>query len=209
MNLLGLSGGMSQSTIIAVEKALDFAFQYDNSISVEALNIGEYNVQYCDGRESSKYEGDTRIVIDKIIDADALFIGTPMYRGSYTGMLKNVFDLIPNDALLGKPVGLIATGGSDHHYLALEQELRPLLSFFYAYVIPGCVYVSSEHYSNRDLESMEILDRLEQLAKSVINLANLLPEDRTDVIGPIGPSTYKQKRATKQKRTAAKLRIVR
>ena len=194
MNLLGLSGGMSQSTIIAIEKALDFAKQYDNSISIEALNVGEYDIQNCDGRDPAKYEGDARLVIDKICEADALFIGTPMYRGSYTGMLKNVFDLIPNDALLGKSVGLIATGGSDHHYLALEQELRPLLSFFNAFVIPGCVYANNEHYSNRDLVDKEILNRVEQLSRSVVNLANLLPDDVSDIIGPVGPSMYKQKR---------------
>ena len=194
MKLLGISGGMSQATIIAVEKALDYAYQHDNSISIEALNISEYDIQYCDGRDPTKYEGDAKLVIDKIIESDALFIGTPMYRGSYTGMLKNVFDLIPNDALLGKPVGLIATGGSAHHYLALEQELKPLLSFFYAYVIPGCVYASSEHFSNRDLENKEVLNRLKQLAKSVVNLANLLPDDKSDVIGPIGPSMYKKQR---------------
>ena len=195
MKLLGLSGGLSQQTIIAIEKALDFAYQYDNSISIEALNISEYNVQYCDGRDPAKYEGDAKLVIDKITEADALLIGTPMYRGSYTGMLKNVFDIIPNDALLGKPVGLIATGGSDHHYLALEQELRPLLSFFYAFGIPGCVYASNEHYSERDLVSKDILDRLNQLARSVVNLSRILPSDKTDIIGPMGPTMYKQKRS--------------
>ncbi len=195
MKLLGLSGGLSQQTIIAIEKALDFAYQYDNSISIEALNISEYNVQYCDGRDPAKYEGDAKLVIDKITEADALLIGTLMYRGSYTGMLKNVFDIIPNDALLGKPVGLIATGGSDHHYLALEQELRPLLSFFYAFGIPGCVYASNEHYSERDLVSKDILDRLNQLAKSVVNLSRILPSDKTDIIGPMGPTMYKQKRS--------------
>ncbi len=194
MKLLGVSGGLSQQTIIAIEKALDFAYQYDNSISVEALNVSEYDIQYCDGRDPTKYEGDTKLIIDKIVNADALFIGTPMYRGSYTGMLKNLFDIIPNDALLGKPVGLIATGGSDHHYLALEQELRPLLSFFYAFVVPGCVYANNQHYSERDLVSKEILDRLNQLAKSVVNLAKILPSDKTDIIGPIGPEVYKRQR---------------
>ncbi len=136
MKLLGLSGGMSQHTIVAIEKALEFAHKHDDSIAIEALNINDCDIQYCDGRNPSEYGGDAKLVIEKIINADALIIGTPMYRGSYTGRLKNVFDILPNDALMGKPVGLIATGGSDHHYLALEQELRPLLIFFYAFVIP-------------------------------------------------------------------------
>ena len=196
MKLLGLSGGMSQHTIIAVEKALEFAHQYDDSVSIEPLNISKYDIQYCDGRDPTEYENDAKFVIDKIIDADALLIGTPMYRGSYTGMLKNVFDIVPNDALIGKPVGLIATGGSDHHYLALEQELRPLLIFFYAFVVPGTVYINNQQISTSAYFVNEVLKQLDQLAKSVVNLTRYLPKDKTEVVGPIGPSTYFQKRLT-------------
>lgn len=196
MKLLGLSGGMSQHTIIAVEKALEFAHQYDDSVSIEPLNISKYDIQYCDGRDPTEYENDAKFVIDKIIDADALLIGTPMYRGSYTGMLKNVFDIVPNDALIGKPVGLIATGGSDHHYLALEQELRPLLIFFYAFVVPGTVYINNQQISTSAYFVNEVLKQLDQLAKSVVNLTRYLPNDKTEVVGPIGPSTYFQKRLT-------------
>lgn len=189
-----MSGGMSQHTIVAVEKALEFAYQYDDSINIEALNISEYDIQYCDGRDSTKYEGDAKLIIEKIKDADALIIGTPMYRGSYTGMLKNVFDILPNDALMGKPVGLIATGGSDHHYLALEQELRPLLIFFYAFVIPGTVYINNKQVENEAFAIREVLDHLNLLAISIVNLTKYLPNDKTEVIGPLGPSTYFQKR---------------
>ena len=192
MKLRGLSGGLSQQTIVAIEKGLDFAYQYDNSISIESFNVGEYNIQYCDGRDPANYEGDAKLIIDKILNADALLIGTPMYRGSYTGMLKNVFDIIPNNALRGKPVGLIATGGSDHHYLALEHELKPLLGFFYAIVVPGCVYANNEHYSERDLVDKEVLERLSVLAQAVVNLNNTLPDNRTEVIGPLAPSMYRK-----------------
>ena len=101
MKLLGISGGISQKTFVAIEKALDFAYQYDNSIDIEVINVGELDVQICDGRDPAKYEGDAKLIIDKIIAADALIFGTPMYRGSYTGLLKNVFDLIPNDCVDG------------------------------------------------------------------------------------------------------------
>lgn len=188
MKLLGISGGVSQKTFVAIEKALDFAYQYDNSTEIEVISIGELDIQFCDGRDPAKYEGDSKLIIDKIIQADALIFGTPMYRGTYTGLLKNVFDLIPNDALMGKPVGLIATGGSDHHYLALEHELKPLLGFFLAHAIPGSVYANNDHYSNRDLVSQDVIDRLKELAESIVNFVRILPEDRTSLIGARGPT---------------------
>ena len=194
MKILGLSGGMSQHTIVAVEKALEFATEYDELVHTEPLNISNYDIPYCDGRNPIEYDGDAKFVINKIKDADAYIIGTPMYRGSYTGMLKNIFDIIPNDAMMGKPVGLIATGGSDHHYLALEQELRPLLIFFYAYVVPGTVYINNRNISSSTYFVDKVLEQLNILAKAVINLSNYLPEDKLEVVGPIGPSTYYHKR---------------
>jgi len=192
MRLLGLSGGLSLKTLVAIEKALEFAKQYDSTVDVEALNIGEYDVQFCDGRDPAKYEGDSKLVIDKIVEADAVLIGTPMYRGTYTGLLKNVFDLIPNDALLGKPVGLIATGGSDHHYLAIEHELKPIMGFFLAHVLPGGVYANNEHYSDGDLVGEDILERLEQLARSIVNFAKIIPSDRLSIVGALGPTIYRK-----------------
>ena len=187
MKVLGVSGGVSQKTLVAIKKALDFAYQYDDSIDIELLSIGELDVQFCDGRDPAKYEGDSKMVIEKIIEADALIFGTPMYRGTYTGLLKNVFDLIPNDALRGKPVGLIATGGSDHHYLALEHELKPLLGFFLAHAMPGNVYANNAHYENGDLVSEDIIERLKELAESIVNFTKILPKDRGSLVGARGP----------------------
>ena len=192
MKLLGVSGGLSQSTNVVIEKALGFVSEYDSSITIEAVNAAEHDIQNCDGRDPSKYEGDTKLIIDKIKDADALIIGTPMYRGSYTGILKNVFDILPNDALMGKPVGLIATGGSPYHFLALEHELKPLLGFFQAMVIPGYVYVTREHFSHKDLVSEEIIEQLNELAKSIVNFARLLAGNTDTVIGPGGPRMYRR-----------------
>ena len=192
MKLLGISGGLSRKTLVAIEKTLDYARQYDNTIDVEAISVSEYDIQFCDARDPAKYEGDSKLIINKIIEADALLIGTPMYRGTYTGLLKNVFDLIPNDALIGKPVGLIATGGSDHHYLALEHELKPLLGFFYAHVILGHVYANNSHYSDKDLVDEDILDRLNQLGQAIVNFARIIPSDKTSIVGPMGPSIQRK-----------------
>ena len=197
MKLLGISGGPTQSskTLLAVNTDLDYSCNYDSSISIETLNISDFNVQFCDARDPAKYDGDARILIDKIVSADAYVIGTPMYRGTYTGILKNLFDLIPNEAMLGKPVGLIATGGSDHHYLALEHELKPLLGFFLTLVLPGVVYANNSHYSQGKIDSDELLLKLQQLGESIVNFHKILPTDRLSIIGALGP-TIKRKSLT-------------
>ena len=142
--------------------------------------------------DPAKYEGDARLLIDKIIDADAYIIGTPMYRGTYTGILKNLFDLIPNESMIGKPVGLIATGGSDHHYLALEHELKPLLGFFLAIVLPGVVYANNGHYSQGKIDSDELIIKLQQLGESIVNFHKILPMDKLSIVGALGPTIKRQ-----------------
>ncbi len=67
-------------------------------------------------------------LLQQITQADVLVLGTPIYRASYTGQLKALFDLLPRDALVGTVVGLIATGGIPQHALAIDHGLRPLVA---------------------------------------------------------------------------------
>ena len=67
-------------------------------------------------------------LLQRVTGVDVLVVGTPIYRASYTGQLKALFDLLPRDALAGTAVGLIATGGIPQHALAIDHGLRPLVS---------------------------------------------------------------------------------
>lgn len=80
-------------------------------------------------------------------EADLLVVATPIYRGSYTGLFKEFFDLVRQDALVGTPVLLAAGGGNDQHSLAIDHELRPLFSFFRANTLPIGVYARSADFS--------------------------------------------------------------
>jgi FMN reductase len=178
MYLLGLSGGLRprSKTLLAVRRAVGFAPAPNPSIEGEVVNIRDLDMEFCDGREGP-YDGDTGELVGKIVRADALIIGTPMYRGSYTGVLKNVLDVLPNDAIVGKPVGFIATGGTDHHFLAIDQELKPVLGGFRAYAIPGGVYANNDHYSDDGLVDEGIIERLDELGRAVIEFAERVPRE--------------------------------
>lgn len=186
-NLLGISGSLSKhsKTEIAVQKALDFARNQHPNVETGLVALSEYDLVFCDGRNPDDYVDDSRTVIDKIIEADALIVGSPIYRGTFTGALKNLFDLIPNDALQGKAVGIIATGGSDHHFLAIEHQFKPIFGYFKSYVVPGGVYVTNQHYRNGDLADAGILDRLEKLAGDTVRLSRSLNQTYS---GPSDPA---------------------
>jgi FMN reductase len=65
---------------------------------------------------------------DAIAQADGVIIATPVYKAAYTGLLKSFLDLLPENALAGKVVLPLATGGTVGHLLAIDYALRPVLT---------------------------------------------------------------------------------
>jgi FMN reductase len=85
-----------------------------------------------------------REALDQVAQADALVIGTPVYKASFSGVLKAFLDLLPQDGLAGKLVLPVATGGSQSHMLALDYALRPVLASLGPRHILSSVYATSE-----------------------------------------------------------------
>jgi len=85
--------------------------------------------------------------------ADLIIIGSPVYKGSYSGLLKHFLDLVDPLLLSGKVALLAATGGSDRHALVIEHQLRPLASFFELNTVPAGVYVRDNEFTDYRLNS--------------------------------------------------------
>jgi FMN reductase len=85
-------------------------------------------------------------LLDQVRSADALVLVTPIWSGSYTGMVKDLVDLVGEDGLAGIPVLMGATAGTGRHALALEHTLRPLLGHVKALVVPTGVFAATEDF---------------------------------------------------------------
>ena len=80
----------------------------------------------------------------RVAQADAIVVGTPVYKASFSGVLKTFLDLLPQDGLSGKLLLPLATGGSQSHMLAIDYALRPVLaSLGPRQILPG-IYATSE-----------------------------------------------------------------
>lgn len=100
----------------------------------------------------------------QIEEADLLVVATPVYKGSYTGHFKHLFDLVAFDALTGVPVALAATGGGERHALVVEHQLRPLFGAFQAQSLPTGVYASDSDFEEDVLRNPAVLARVDVLA---------------------------------------------
>lgn len=106
----------------------------------------------------------------RVESADILIAASPVYRGSYTGHFKHLFDLIDLNALIDTPVILAATGGSDKHCLVIEHQLRPLFAFLQSYAVPVGVYASHTDFENGDVSSPVVLARIVTAARQAVSL---------------------------------------
>lgn len=114
--------------------------------------------------------------------ADAVIIATPTYRESYPGMLKTFFDTLPRGAagedgapLAGKPVGIVMTGASPHHYLALNSLHGLLVGSYAALVAPVSVYGQDGQFDeDRGIADPALAERATLLGRTLVQLGRLL-----------------------------------
>jgi NAD(P)H-dependent FMN reductase len=130
----------------AVEGAIERAG--DRGVEADLFDLGAQKIGFADGTPAADLSDDTATAIAAVESAGALVVATPIYRGSMTGSLKNLFDLMPVPALQGKVVGIVAMGASDHHYLGAERHLRDVLAFFGAIPMPVAVYLNGGDFED-------------------------------------------------------------
>ena len=103
--------------------------------------------------------------------AQILIAATPVYRGSYSGHFKHLFDLIDQDALVDVPVILAATGGGEKHCLVIEHQLRPLFAFLQAFAVPVGIYASHNDFHEGGISSELVRSRVALAARQAARLA--------------------------------------
>lgn len=83
--------------------------------------------------------------LDLVAQADAVVVATPVYKASFSGLLKALLDLLPQRALADKVVLPLAVGGSLAHVLMLDYSLRPVLLALGAEDILRGLFVQDAH----------------------------------------------------------------
>jgi len=100
--------------------------------------------------------------------ADLLIVGTPVYRASYSGILKHFFDMVDKDVMRGRIAVLAATGGTPLHGLMLEHQLRPLMAFFSMHTVPTTLYAVESDISDGRIVSPAIVERVNRAAREAV-----------------------------------------
>lgn len=174
LNFVGLSGNITNpsKTRKLVETALSIAATRLN-VRTETIEINDFGDQLGRARRLDDLDGKGRSLVARILDADALVVATPIYKGSYPGLFKHLIDLLDPTALVGKPVLIAATGGGEKHALAVEHQLRPLFGFFEAQSLGTAVHVSDKDFEDGRLTGPAALARL---TRAVAQFHSIFPQ---------------------------------
>jgi FMN reductase len=174
LRIVGISGNVKSpsrtSTIVAtVLKGAEARF----GIETRHIDLAAQGPALLRALRSDQLDDEGREIVNAVETADVLVVGSPVYRASYSGALKHLFDLVHFEALIGKPVILAATGGTPLHGLMIDHQLRPLFAFFKALTLPTTIYALESDFTDYSISNPEIRNRI---AASLRELEAVLPQ---------------------------------
>lgn len=140
------------------------------TVEVSILDVADYELPFSDGRAFFEYEQPVKGFLESIMEADALLIGTPIFQASIPGTLKNIFDMLPVNAFEGKVASMIVTAGSPKHYLIAEQQLKPILSYMKANLVPTYVFVEEKDIVRGEIMNPDVEFRVQRLVEDTVLL---------------------------------------
>jgi FMN reductase len=172
MKIIGISGALAgNKTAHMVYQVLHAAKFEEQSIEIELIDLKDYDIEFMKGYALYTYNQDTIDVVNKILAADCIVIGSPIYQASISGSLKNLLDLLPEYAFDKKIVGFITTAGSEKYFLVGEYHLRPIIQFFGGILPSRNVFIPDSSFDEEgEIVDKGILKRIKNFAKEIIEL---------------------------------------
>lgn len=177
VKVLGISGSVNRPSRTAslVGEILDQLGQ-DPVFETRLIELSEAAPVLFSTLRREDLHGRSAEIVKSVEQADLLVVGTPVYRASYTGALKHLFDLVHHRYFIGKPVILAATGGTPLHGLVTEHQLRPLFGFLNALSLPTAIYAVEQDFSEYKINNPVVRQRIERAVAEAKDQITLLPE---------------------------------
>lgn len=173
--IVAVSAGLGQpsSTRLLADRLADAAAgvlrEAGTDVRVDVVELRDLAHDLTDNLMTGFANQPLRQALQLVEQADGVVAVTPIFSGSYNGLFKTFFDVLPQGALAGTPVLLAATAGTARHSLALDHALRPLFAYLRALVVPTGVFAASEDWGAAGDGALG-----ERIARAGVELAELV-----------------------------------
>jgi FMN reductase len=170
--VIGNPGPKSRTKVLAQALSARLADRLAGrlALQIQTFEIAQLAPHLIAGATGGELPPEGLAAVRAIESADLLVAATPVYKGSYSGLFKHLFDLVGPDALVGTPVLLAANGGSDRHALVVDHQLRPLFAFFRALTVPSAVYAAESDFDGYTIASDALRERIEEATDQAVQL---------------------------------------
>ncbi|HEX4223452.1 MAG TPA: FMN reductase [Pseudonocardiaceae bacterium] len=160
----------SSTRVLADELAAATRRQLGGHVEIDVIELREHAHALVDNLLTGFPNAALKQAIEQVGTADGLIAVTPIFTASYNALFKAFFDVLDKDAIVGMPVLIGATGGSERHSLALEHALRPLFGYLRAMVVPTTVYAASADFGARGGDTAGLAARIDRAAGELAGL---------------------------------------
>lgn len=169
--VVAVSGSLHEpSKTTALVRAIAAAVAERAEVELEVIDLTDIGPSLAGALRRDQLPAGIEEKLLAIEAADLLIVGSPVYRASFTGLFKHLFDFVGQYELVGKPVLLAATGGGERHALIIEHQLRPLFAFFQALTLPLGVYASDTDFDGYVIASDVLHARIALAAERALPL---------------------------------------
>ncbi|MGM0398227.1 MAG: NADPH-dependent FMN reductase [Halobacteriota archaeon] len=160
-------------TRIASREALSAAEQL--GAETDLIDLREFELPMYDPDASDA--GDAIALRERLRQADAVLLGTPMYHGSYSSPIKVAIDYSGFDEFENTTVGLLGVAGGSFPITALEH-LRSTMRALDAWVLPhqAAIPNASSTVADGEIVDEDIAERVRTLGRRVVQYANIEPD---------------------------------
>jgi len=168
--VVGISGSPSKTSKSRVLVEYALAQLAAGGATTQLVDLAALPAEPLLGRGASAAVAEA---IEATTRAGIIVAGTPVYRATYSGLLKVFFDLLPQDSLIGKIGVPLVTGHGAAHALAVDHGLRPLFASLGATVIASGVYATSPQFADSK-PGRELLEAVDRAVAEALALAGEL-----------------------------------
>ncbi len=176
LQILAVCGSLNamSRTKMALSLALQGAREY--GADTRLITLRDYELVFYGAVDEADYPPDVFRLREEIKKSDGIIFGSPEYHGSMSGTLKNMLDLMSQEHLEGKIVGLVGVAGGHLGAINSLNTMRIIGRNMHFWVLPQEVSVADSSTTFNDdgtVNDPAIEQRLLDMGRQVVKFASL------------------------------------
>ena len=126
----------------------------------------------CDGA-AAYGDNNVQVLNSMFTEAKSVTIATPIYNFDANAALKNLVEFTGR-SWSDKPIGFICAAGGQGSYMSIMSLANSLMLDFRCIIVPRFVYATGDDFSEDNIPSDKIKQRLAELAEITLKLSRIV-----------------------------------